>query len=287
MAQLLLAVGLPAAVCAVILYAAWVPGATLGPRPGRGFLPPRGAWGGALGFAASFMIASLAAGSYPRLPPLESWHWIVHLVPVAAAVGLLESSPRLAGPWRWALLLLLACGCAIALVGVWVENHVTWRIVTAAVVLGLCAGLSGPGRRLSGASLPLCLWAAATTAAVVLLASGNARFAQLSGALSASLGGAVVLAWWRPAIAPLAGAVPVVSVALAGLLLSGYFVTWTDIPAWPFILTAAAPLAVRAGDLPPASRLRPSRRALVRLGAVGLLIAGPLSVSLVRLINEL
>jgi hypothetical protein len=116
------------------------------------------------------------------------------------------------------------------------------------------------------------LWwfsAAAAVGALVVFQSGNAKLGQLTGALCAALCGAAAICTWRPSAHVVRGAAGPLVLTLAGLTMSGYFNTYSEIPRASFLLAMLAPAGVTAGDwlLP---RARGWQRSLVS-GAVVLL----------------
>ncbi len=98
------------------------------------------------------------------------------------------------------------------------------------------------------------------------------------GALAAT----TLLSWWRPSISLARGPVAVLALLLPGLLLTGYYLTWSEIPAWVFVLAALAPLAVWVGDIPPLDKLRPWQLAVVRVAAASVPAGIALGVAFAR-----
>ncbi len=154
------------------------------------------------------------------------------------------------------------------LVGNWVDGPWIWRPITAGVILSVCAVLNTSAAKRGGVSIPLALCAAGLAASVILMESGNAKLAQLAGALTSCLGIVAALAWWRPEVTLARGAAPVVALVFPGLLLSGYDLTWTEIPAWCFVLAAVSPAALLVDRIPRMSSLKPVQAGAIRVGAV-------------------
>ena len=262
----LLGLVLPVVVCAAALIGAWRPW-----RPGAPIAG--GLWAGAVALGAGFVPAFLAADPWPDLPPHVTWHWIAWLAVVAAAVGAADGLHRWPLRVRLSAGLALAAGCGWLLVGDWVTHAWAWRGATAVVIAVLLATLNASAGRHQGASVPLSMCLAALGASIVLVLSGNAKLAQLVGALAACLGAAVVLAWWRPEVSLARGGVTVMAVLLPGLVLSGYFLSWSEIAPWVFVLAAIAPAFVWLSGFLPLDRLPPWQAATLRVALVALTVA--------------
>lgn len=248
------------ALCAAVLAVAW--------RPWRAeSADGAGRWAGALGFGAAFLAAAYATGACGRFPPVESWQWIVYLAAAAAIIGAAEANGWLRGA-RWPVLAVFAGG-AVLLVGSWVPAYRAWQAGALAIVAALLAVLEAMHDR-RGASIPFALCLAFTGASVILLLAENLKLALLAGAIAASLGAATSLAWWRPRMRPLAGAMPLLAVTLPGLLLSGKFLTYSAVPAWSFIFAAAAPIGLLVDR-------RPGLRIVGVAAAVVIAIAGAMA----------
>ena len=71
--------------------------------------------------------------------------------------------------------------------------------------------------------------------------------------LGAGLGGVAIASQWGRANA--AGAMPALSVLLPGILLSGWRDTFSEVPAWSFLLPAVAPIILAVLWLPGVRRL--------------------------------
>ncbi len=266
---LLPAVVWPALAGGVLLVAAWRPWRREHARAG-------GTWGGAVGLGASLLLShGLMKGGWPGTVPPDQWQWLLHLVPVAMAVGIFDASRRWPEALRWTVHLSLGALTGWLLVGPWLEGFWLWRIALGLNVVVLIRGLDEPLRRDGGPSLPLCLCVAAGGGSLLLVMSFNGRLALLGAALAACLGVAVVLAWWRPAVS-LGGGITVLAVALPGLLYSGCFLAFSEIPRWTYVLVALGPLGIWAGELPPLKGRQP---AVARVVAVGVITAVAVAVA--------
>jgi hypothetical protein len=121
---------------------------------------------------------------------------------------------------------------------------------------------------------------------MVLERSGNAKFAQLAGVVAATIG-----AFWllelvhrirtarqgAPATAPppptfetsaLQGAAPCLAILLPGLLFSGYWGSYSDVPRASYLLVPLALVAMGLKTLGPLNRLSPRAALFVQSGAV-------------------
>ncbi len=267
--ELLRAVGWPALAGGLLLVAAWRPWR-------RQHTAASGTWGGAVGLGASLLLShGLMKGGWPAIVPPDQWQWLLHLVPVAMAVAIFDGSRRWPEALRWTVHLSLAALTGWLLVGPWLEGFWLWRIALGLNVVVLIRGLDAPLRRACGPSLPLCLCVAAGGGSLLLVMSFNGRLALLGAALAACLAVAAALAWWRPAVS-LGGGITVLAVALPGLLYSGCFLAFSEIPRWTYVLVALSPLGVWAGELPP---LKGRQRAVARVVAVGVITAVAVAVA--------
>ena len=101
---LLVGLVLPVVVCAAMLLGAlrpWRPDTPIGGRQ----------WAGAVALGSAFVPAFLAVDHWPALPPLEAWHWIAWLVPVAAVAGVADCLVRWPTPLRLLGVAPLAAVC--------------------------------------------------------------------------------------------------------------------------------------------------------------------------------
>ena len=262
---------MPALACGVALLIAWRPW-----RPGGALAGGR--WGSALGLGACFLIAFVAAERWPPLPPLENWHWLAYLAIAATLWGGVEASGRLpAGVLAGRLVLAVLAGWLIT--GSWVDHHWSWRFICAGCIIVLAEGMGelAPRARGSAVALSLCLGAAGAGALLVL--AQQARFGQLAGALAGGLAIAVALSWWRPQITLAPGGIVVYAVLVCGLLYSGFYVSYSEVPSWAYMVAALAPLAAWVGEWGPVARLRPWGRTGVRAAAVVVVLAGVLGTA--------
>ncbi len=270
---------LPVVVCAALLIAAW--------RPWRPDTPIGGRqWAGAVALGLAFVPAFLAVERWPGLPPHVTWHWIAWLVPVAAVAGIADALVR----WPTLLRLLgaatLAAVCGRLLVGDWVDHAWAWRGVTAAIIAVVAVSVNAAAERRPGAAVPLSLCVAAAGASVVLLGSANAKLAQLAGALAACMGVAVVLALWRPGASLSRGSTAVVSVLLPGLVLSGFFISPSEIQPWVYVLAAIAAAFTWPAALIRLEGLRNWQATAIRVAVASIPVAITVAVAVLALIRR-
>ncbi|NIP86477.1 MAG: hypothetical protein GTO03_13280 [Planctomycetales bacterium] len=216
----------------------------------------RGKWSGGLAIAVA---AGLVAG-YLALPwtpwwPEDSWQRVAYLAVAAAllaAVGPLLGADFGKG---WLLPLAASTGAAWLLVPTWEELRprwlLWWVLLTAWMFTTWTLWAQRGLRRRPGQQLVL-LAVTLSAAVPVLILSGNLKFAQLMMAAGVSAGVAVVVgaACERPG-GPTDFAV-VLAVALPGLLLNGYFYSFSGIPLLSYLMTLAAPAAWLGIDRCPA-----------------------------------
>ena len=265
--ELLWDIGLPALVCATILVAVF--------RPLRGSGGSGTSWAGANALAAGFVTAYLVAHDWHlAVPPRQPWEWLVFL---AAGAAIAVAYGAGAGGWTtWGLAAGLS---AYLLVGPRVDQFWAWRGLTAGMMVASIAALTRLQGRANSAvfALTLCLVAAADW--VILRESRNEVLAQMAGALSACLGVAALLAWWRPSVALGSGGVLVAGILLPGLMISAYF-QGGKVPDWCLVLAACAPAAYWVAELQATQRFVSQQPLLMRAGAIvaaaGVAMAGAL-----------
>jgi hypothetical protein len=242
---------------------------------------------GALAAAAGFAVGH-AGLNYSPLHVDLPWHWS-WLALAAAAVG----GSALPGWMRAALWPGVAALTAWWLVPPTLFDDAEWKpwraqcygaIAGSVLVLGALAPVV---RRRPGPLVPLLLAVTAVGSAVVLIQSGNAKLAQLAGALTAALGSIMVLAALVPDRPVAAGAVPVVAVLLPGLLAAGKFYSFSDVPLTSYILVAAAPLGLALPELPGLRSLPSWAGAILRMLVVLGILAVPVVPAVTAIVHEI
>ena len=248
LADALAGIALPAAATGLLLVLARLAGG--------------GAWAAALALGAGDLAAHVALRGWRGWVPKESLDWIAASAAAGLVVGALGLTRR--GPTALRVLLRAALAFAAA----WfVAGRVLARRGELSAVLGemaLVAAAAAAGWSLlesrrdaddtggtAGAARPswlppLMLTTAAGSAALAVGLSGSVVLGQLTGALAAALGGALVATRLRLAPPLLPGAAPVVALTLLGLLLAAS--VHASLPP-----LAAALLALAALVPPPAA----------------------------------
>ena len=268
--QLLLGVALPALVAVAVLVATW--------RPWRERRIGPCAWAGALGLGAGFVTGYLALFGWPGLAPKESWEWMPHIAAAVTVAAMLVGSSRVPRPVGWAIVVLVATAAAWLLVPQWQESRLAWTIALACAATVVWIALFTLAKRTSVVSLSLVVLIAASAAALVLERAATARFAQLAGVLAASGGGCLVVASLRSAPKMGPGLAGGGAVLLVGLMFTGHFNHFSDIPAVCFFLVATAPLMAWMGQLGPIRRRKSWQRLVFE--AVAVLVPAGIALAL-------
>jgi hypothetical protein len=250
---------LPAIVAAACGSLLWLRSKT----PGAGRLL------GAAGVGLGWLAAIFALGLAPFLPEsAQAWHWLPALVILAMIAGRLPE----AWPVRLISATILAGATAFALVPDWEDlgpHRLRLELLLGSVVF-FTALLDRPIRMTGGRASALLLAAIAGATAAVLELGGTGMFAQMAAALAASLMG-IAFAAHRPGV--VAGFMPLVAVLLPGLLATGRFHTYSQVPLASYLLMSAAPLALALPFAPG------WRRVLIQAGVVLILIGAAVGLA--------
>lgn len=225
--------------------------------------------------AAAFCMVLCLLG-WLKTQPERSHEWLPY-VGLVAAVGAWFSNCCPAG--RWLIPLEVGVVAAWFLLprnwtfALYVQERPIWLLFLPQVILALwltAVNISGrPGDNM----LALGWLAWGGTAVVLLLLSGNARFAQMGTVVTATLAGAAGMGLFQRCSGWWSRLTPVSVVLLAGLLLQGYLFSRTDweewsphdIPRLSFLLVLLAPLAAWVGELLGINRLPLRMRGLVQV----------------------
>jgi hypothetical protein len=223
-------------------------------------------------------IAAQVAIAGPAFPPIEVTDRIPWLVLAAVVLGLCESihpSPAWAR-WENRLLLGVLVVWAVLAEPVLKADWSTRRnlAVQGGLVLAIFAAwmnLEILAARKSTMVLGPSLLVVATGTDLALLFSGSVVLGRIGGGLTAALGAAWVVSWWRPDRSMSRGGVPVLVVTVAALLIVGH--VYSGLPLSAAVLLAAAPLLLWLAWVGPARRLASWQSSLLAAALV-LLPAG-------------
>jgi hypothetical protein len=232
-------------------------------------------WAGANALAAGFVTAYLVAHDWHlAVPPRHAWEWLVFLA-AGAAIAVAYG----AGTGGWTTWGLAAGLSAYLLVGPGVDQFWAWRGLTAGMIVASIAALTRLQGRANSAVFALTLSLVAAADWMILRESSNEILAQMAGALSACLGVAALLAWWRPSVELGSGGVLVAGILLPGLMISAYF-QGSKVPDWCLVLAACAPAAYWLAELQITQKFVSQQPLLMRAGAIvaaaGVAMAGAL-----------
>lgn len=234
--------------------------------------------GGSLAVGGAFIAAYVALTGLPRWPPVESTQRLFFLVLLSAIVGLAwgwrqEKSP----PWvvRAALLGLLLSLVLRSLIERWSPGTAAVRLV-GLFILGIALLWAferslavGRSTGLVPAAVRLAVFGGS---AVVVGLSGTARLGQLMGALTCGVFVVELVARWRRRRPWLAGDGVVLSLAVFGLLLGGFF--YASLENWPAIVLGVALLTLGAvAGASGSARWLPLAPLLLALGLVAYAVA--------------
>ena len=186
--------------------------------------------------------------------PPSGRYWLPWAVLLATIVGLVSRVPIIPDWARTGLRAGMAMVAATVLIprGLpgdypWLPHSFVVVVFLNGLVLEKLADEPAKGLPALAASL------ACGSAAVVLLHAHSARLSDGATLLGAGLGGVAIASQWGRANA--AGAMPALSVLLPGILLSGWRDTFSEVPAWSFLLPAVAPIILAVLWLPGVRRL--------------------------------
>jgi len=264
---------LPAGIAAACLFVSWRAWR-------RRNLNPNGHWGGALGIAAAFFAAHVVLLGRPSFPPGQSAEWLAWMAVPLAAAGIAQR--WWGGRWfaAWPVRLLLSIGFCILLLRARIENDwygsavYLWIGCLAVALAAQWFSLESLAAIRPGASFPLSLAVLCVVSAGTFTLAGSASIGQISAALAAACGSAVILAWWAAGLSLRGGAMTAFVPLYYGLVLRSYF--FGELTPWSAGLLLAAPFALWYGELRRFRFARPWKSALVRAA----LIAAPALVAL-------
>jgi hypothetical protein len=248
-------------------------------------------WGVPLGLGLGYALGHAAVYGWlppnrPPFPPFEVFDWLPWLALAAMLLGFFEVLAPTPAWARWENRLLLTAVAVWVLLGplvggMWADwgQATPWLAGIGLGIVILWAVVESHAARLGRSLiLPLIVLAGGTSAAMLL--GHSLKLAELSAVLAASLGACWIVAFGWPALTLARGGVPVFVAVLAGLLLCGHF--YSELPAAPAVLLAAAPLTLWIDRIGPLRRLRPWQAALVRVVAVLVPVGAAIAITVMQ-----
>lgn len=238
-------VALPAAITAV--------GHLLFRDPADALSAGRSRFGGALALGGGF-LAAFAGFDWAPMQPTDAWHWLPYL---ALGAVLLDLLALLRPEARWLPILWRLPAAAVAawlLVPTFSDLETTrpyWQLGLTLGIFALWETLDVLTRSWPGSSYPFALGLVTLAAPPLLLLSGNAKLAQLSGVVPVIVLTTALLAWLKGQPHLTNGLIGGVAVLLPGMVLEGYWNSFSGIPLVSYLFIAAAPLAGLLLVLPP------------------------------------
>ncbi len=229
---------------------------------------PLGTWGAPSALTLSFCAVFAWLVSTPHWPPPTQWGWLFFIVLISGvAILLVTLVPKFrllhlfAGP--------LAAGVLAWLLRPYVDEAQlwSWRLGVGVALILFWIIMEPLAHRTRGWPIPLALTLTAGTSAYVILLSGHATFALLTGT-TVSVLGVFTLFSFRNRNASLArGGILILGVILLSMLtLTQTYFDEEGLPFACFILPLAAPAFLWIGEFPPLKR-RPFLAEGVRLTA--------------------
>ena len=237
----ILAIALPAlaaAACWIISWRLWRRANTV---------PVAGRWGGPLAFALGYAAGHRVLDGFPPYPPVSSRQTLFYLALGLGAFALFEPSWSRNGLSRWSTRVIVCAIFALGTLRALVRNTWTtaeswlWIGSLAAAAVVLWTAMEALAARRPGASVPISLWLATATASASMALTSSALLGQLTGAVAATLGAAVVLSLWAPRFSLAQGGITLWVLLYSSLMYQAYF--YSDLPLFAAVLLYAAPLA--------------------------------------------
>lgn len=272
---------LPGFLAAVLLSALW----WRSRRPESAAPGPR--WAMPIATALAVIPAELLVrGQWPPLWPVAGADRIVHCAAVVLVLGVIESLLA-ARMWVAAAVRVLGAGAVFWIVlGVriptfWSPAEGAAWIAGFALLTGAVATLLDRVARAGNSpAVAASLLLSAFALSAVLLESGNAYLAQLTGGVAAALGAALAVSFFVPAFTIAGGGVSAGVTLLATLLLCGHYYAPDGIPAAQSIPVALASLAAALTLVPRLARAGRWKRCVI--AAVAAVLPAALAIGLAR-----
>jgi hypothetical protein len=245
-------------------------------RAGRWWAPIE-AIGGPLALALGFLAGCLAQDLVPLRPARAGWQWIPYLPLLAVPAGWLCARAR----WPEATFLAMATtafAAAFPIIPGFNSMRVTnsfWAFALGEASLLLCLVLQR-----SAAYFPPVLFAAALAAcsiaqSIVIMESGWASMAQISGLIVGIMIGAAAAALPRLGAfhaAAVRGMAPGFAAISTGIVFSAYLDSSSDVPGGCYAIVLLAPLTLALSVLPPIKRLSSRWQVGIPLTTLALLL---------------
>jgi len=213
-------------------------------------------------FAANLVADHYRGGALSWRPERLGWHWLLWVAALAVVVEWAARRPDVPALAGWMLRALMAGHAAWLLVPTGLREEPIWSVPAFAIVVFVEWGvLSLLATQLPGAALPFGAALSFFAAAAILIHAHTARMTDVATLIAAAFVGLSAVAWWaRLDCGP---AMPAAAIMLPGLLLSGYYETYSEIPSTSFLVAGLIPVAPVLCLASPFARLRsPVRRML-------------------------
>ncbi len=215
------------------------------------------------GFESGYWSLSLGP-----LAPTAHWHWLPFLMLVPVVLAAVSGEGKNLAQ-NLCLYVPAVIGAAWFLVPDWktlepsrMAHMVTWSI--AVLTLAMC--LQPMYERISIGVLNTTLTLIMATASVIVLLSGNLRFAQIAIAGVGSMVGITLAAMRSNRIGGNGGFAFGYLLLLCGTLLIGQVNSFSNVPLISYVMVAIAPLGLWLTEFGPVSKWTGAKRKLAQLG---------------------
>jgi hypothetical protein len=209
----------------------------------------RWAWAGALGVAIGYIAGHLFIRGVPPFPPIEVEDWLPILAVVTSLAGVIDVSWTLPRFARRLIRLGLTVATVLLLARPMIANVWPTTAEAAAWIAGLVAAMvavwsivDGTVAREHGSIVPFVLGFTMAGLAVVQGLSSSLVLARMSGAAAITIAPLAFVARRWPNDRRVRGALPVVIVLFAGLIMAGFF--YSEVSRGSALILALAPLSV-------------------------------------------
>lgn len=203
----------------------------------------------AIASGGGFLIAYAGRLGLPRFPAIQANEWLFWFALGAALLGLVL---RTDAWWRWCVRFGAVGLVLLLLLRSLMQNGWTWQesslalLALSGLVVCFWDGLERAASRWpAGSTLPSGVLIILTGVAVAVGLSGSAQLGELAGALSATIGVALLASWIWPARPLLSGVVPVLALVGGAILCNGKF--YADLPSSAGVWLLLAPQIAQWG----------------------------------------